>query len=235
MSGKYPGVMTFNWGFVDVRDVARSHILAMTTEKAEGRYLCCNVTVPMQTVVDFLKEKFPNYKGTLPSTKLNNKAGDLIVKMSSYLQDKGTGSYLRTNVGRTFKFDNSKIKKDLGLDFIPVEKSILDTVTYLIEQKHLPDIRPKNSAEDQNMLKELLVKMQDPNTGVEVKDRTWMLMHFKHCFIGSEAVDWLIKNANLKHRTEAVHIGRELVKMGAIQHVVDRHDFADHYYFYVFL
>ncbi|MDX1452834.1 MAG: aldehyde reductase, partial [Oleiphilaceae bacterium] len=39
MSGVYPTIMSVNWGFVDVRDVAKAHVLAMQTPTASGRYL----------------------------------------------------------------------------------------------------------------------------------------------------------------------------------------------------
>lgn len=39
MKGVFPGIMDINWGFVDVRDVAKAHILAMENDTASGRYL----------------------------------------------------------------------------------------------------------------------------------------------------------------------------------------------------
>ena len=37
MKGVFPGIMDINWGFVDVRDVAKAHILAMENDTASGR------------------------------------------------------------------------------------------------------------------------------------------------------------------------------------------------------
>ena len=40
--------------------------------------------------------------------------GDVIVKLGSYLQPKGVGSYLRTHVGRVPRYDTSKIRRELA-------------------------------------------------------------------------------------------------------------------------
>jgi len=232
MSGKYPGVLSLGWGFVDVRDVAKAHILGLTNNSAKGRYLCCNKTMLMNDVVDLLREKYG--KGyPLPTTKLNCAMGDTLVKLTSYFQDAGTASYLRTNVGKVPKFDNSKVQK-LGVEFIDLQKTIFDTVEDLITKGHLPDLRAKTSSEDKELLDNLLKDMKDPTKGVEVKDRKYHLKTYPQCFVGSEAVDWLVKHASLKHRLSAVNLGQQLMNMGAFSHVKDRHDFADEGYFYKF-
>jgi dihydroflavonol-4-reductase len=47
-NGKYPGIFSLGWGFVDVRDVAKAHVLGMQKEDAQGRYLLCNQTILME-------------------------------------------------------------------------------------------------------------------------------------------------------------------------------------------
>jgi dihydroflavonol-4-reductase len=42
MNGELPGIMDLCWGFVDVRDVAKAHILGMERQNASGRYLLVN-------------------------------------------------------------------------------------------------------------------------------------------------------------------------------------------------
>ncbi len=46
VSGMFPGVLSLDYPFVDVRDVARAHRLAMETPEAHGRYLCAAETGP---------------------------------------------------------------------------------------------------------------------------------------------------------------------------------------------
>jgi dihydroflavonol-4-reductase len=96
-----------------------------------------------KSVVALLKENYPEY--SLPTTKLNCKIGDALVKASSYFQDAGTGSYLRTNIGRMALFDNKKIREGLGLEFKELHTTILDTAKDLIAKGHVPP--PKNKGD----------------------------------------------------------------------------------------
>jgi len=76
--------------------------------------------------------------------------------------------------------------------------------------------------------------MQDPNSGVSIKDRRYHLHLYPKSFVGKEAVDWLMAKASLKFRVEAVTIGQQLQKMGVIHPVRDGHEFADEMYLYSF-
>lgn len=63
--------------------------------------------------------------------------GNKLIYLFSYFQPKGTGSYLRSHIGRTIRFDHSKIKKELGIKFISFEQSINETIQNLIHWGHL--------------------------------------------------------------------------------------------------
>ncbi len=137
MTGVYPGIMDINWGFVDVRDVAKAHILAMETAEASGRYLCAAESMQMRELVALLKSSgFSNYP--LPKLDFSGSAGTLLMKVLSYTQPKHTGKYIRTNIGRTMRYDNSKIRRELGISFMDIKKSILETVQDLLKWGHLP-------------------------------------------------------------------------------------------------
>jgi len=136
LKGTYPGVMNLVWGFVDVRDVAEAHVRAMQVPTAKGRYLCANQNVNMRELVELLAQR--GYSGyALPSRGLDCALGDYAVKMMSYLQPKGVGVYLRTNVGRIPLFDNTKIRRDLGIEFRDVHQTILETMDDLKKWGHL--------------------------------------------------------------------------------------------------
>jgi len=49
--------------------------------------------------------------------------------------------------------------------------------------------------------------------GVEVKNRTWHLKKYKMCFVGSEAVDWLVKEMPSWSREKAVHFGTHVIRI----------------------
>jgi dihydroflavonol-4-reductase len=136
MAGQYPAIMNLSWVFVDVRDVAKAHALAMTRQEASGRYLCANSTLSMRKIVQLLKRNgYSDF--AFPRIELTSKLADAFVRAASYTYPRGTGSYLRTHIGKAMRFDNQKIQGELGIEFIPVEQSVLDTVEDLLRWGHL--------------------------------------------------------------------------------------------------
>ncbi|MGK7902590.1 MAG: mechanosensitive ion channel domain-containing protein [Hormoscilla sp.] len=75
-------------------------------------------------------------------------------------------------------------------------------------------------------------QMRGPE-GVEIKDRRSGLKLFSKCFVGCEAVDWLMENEKAT-RPEAITIGELMVSEGLIHHVLDEHGFKDEPLFYRF-
>ncbi|HXT09572.1 MAG TPA: NAD-dependent epimerase/dehydratase family protein [Roseiarcus sp.] len=133
--GVYPGVLALNWGFVDVRDVARAHVLALETPSAQGRYLCAGDILTMRETVAALREALPQAK--LPSLPLDNFAGTTMVKLGSYMQPAGVGSFLRSHIGRKLRYDNAKIRRDLGLSFRPARAAIAEAAADLVKWRHI--------------------------------------------------------------------------------------------------
>jgi len=137
VSKGYPGVVDLAWGFVDVRDVALAHLLAMTTPKASGRYVCAAQTLHLRDVVALLDKHGLGARYKLPRRDLSGPIGRLLVRLGSWFQPSGVGSYLRSHIGRRPAFDNGKIKRELGLTFRNVERSLLDTAQDLERWGHL--------------------------------------------------------------------------------------------------
>ena len=136
VKGTYPGILALTWGFVDVRDVALAHVLALETRQAAGRYLCAGNTITMREVVSLLRGL--NVTGArLPSLGLDNAVGSVAVKLMSYTQPGGVGSYLRSHVGRVPRYDTSKIQRDLGLSFRDIRRSIADAVADMSRWGHV--------------------------------------------------------------------------------------------------
>lgn len=139
LMGEYPGILSLTWGFVDVRDVATAHVRAIEVPEASGRHVCAGETVPMRDVVRILRDGgYGDHK--LPRLPLDHAVGRRIVWFASWAQPKGTGTYLRTHLGRTPRFDNSKIRLELGVTFRPAAESILDTAADLRRWGHLDQV-----------------------------------------------------------------------------------------------
>ncbi|OQR90314.1 hypothetical protein ACHHYP_05632, partial [Achlya hypogyna] len=63
--------------------------------------------------------------------------------------------------------------------------------------------------------------------GVDIKNRRVNLRTYDLCFVGSEAVTWLVANGHAPTREAAVELGRNLVCGGLINHVSDSEHFQD--------
>jgi len=134
LDGKFPGIMKIGWGFVDVRDVAAAHVLVIQKKEAAGRYVCANRTMWMKEVCELLRNRYPNYP--IPKFDLACSFGNVAVLLGSYFEKGGTGSYIRTNLGKFPQFDHSKIM-NLGLEFRDLNQTIFDTCDDLIGKGHI--------------------------------------------------------------------------------------------------
>lgn len=136
MNSVYPGILDMNWGFVDVRDTAKAHILAMKKNSACGRYLCSAEVMDMRELVELLSlSEYGNYP--LPKRDLSGRFGTVLMTALSWTLPRDTGTYIRTHIGRSIRYGCSKIEQDLGIDFRPVRESILEAVADMISKGHL--------------------------------------------------------------------------------------------------
>ncbi|ETO16905.1 MscS Mechanosensitive ion channel [Reticulomyxa filosa] len=74
--------------------------------------------------------------------------------------------------------------------------------------------------------------------GLEVKNRKWWLHTYPNCWIGSEAVKWMLSHKDeleISNEAEALALGNLLMKKGKIQHVVREHQYKNGYLFYQFV
>jgi dihydroflavonol-4-reductase len=134
--GAYPGIMALEWGFVDVRDVADAHVRAIDAPNASGRYICAAGNRDMEEIVNLIRNAGASPK-KLPTMKLVGEFGTALMKLASYFQPAGIGSYLRTHLGRSPRFDNAKIRRELGVSFRDVDTTLTETVQDLIRLGHI--------------------------------------------------------------------------------------------------
>ena len=131
--------MTFNGGLniVDVRDVARGHLLAAQKGKTGEIYILGNQNI---TIDDFMAMVYqalgrkPYYLPKIPTTLLKGgtyalrKWADHVshkIPLSTPVEVKYASNYLF--------FDNSKAATELGLKFRPVADSIKDAIEWFTE------------------------------------------------------------------------------------------------------
>ena len=117
-------------GLVDVRDVAMAHVKAGFTPEAKGRYITSGHNTDFlemgTTLLPKYGDKFPLPKKALPKWLLM-----IVGPMTNKLF---TRKFIRNNVNIPWKADNSKIKKDLGIEFRPMKETMEDSFQVLIDQ-----------------------------------------------------------------------------------------------------
>ncbi|KAF4624136.1 hypothetical protein G7Y89_g14037 [Cudoniella acicularis] len=97
------------FSFADVRDVGEVHARAYESLEAAGqRYLCASSGYTYQQVADIIRKDFPEKRDLCPEGTPNAPYPDV------------------------YKVDNSKVKKDLGMEFRPLQTTIHDMVAQFI-------------------------------------------------------------------------------------------------------
>lgn len=107
-------VPAFRGGYVDVRDVAKAHLMAFEKPISNKRLLLNAGRVCGQDVLDVLNEDFPELKGKIP------------------VGEKGAGKAIAESL---CKIVNDDTKKILGFQFIDLKTSVDDTVQQILDVK----------------------------------------------------------------------------------------------------
>nr|7XPM_A Chain A, A64 [Escherichia coli] len=102
--------------FIDVRDVAKAHVLAFQKDELIGkRLLLSNGPFSKQDIVNILNKDFPQLKGKIPPA------------------DPDTDAQKNNTTG--CKIDNEKTKKLLGFEFKSFEETVYDTVHQILKKE----------------------------------------------------------------------------------------------------
>jgi len=121
MLGGMPGVPKLGFSFVDVRDVAELHCLAMTAPEAGGeRFIAVDRFLWMSEVGAVLRERLGERARKVPTRTVPN----LLVRGMS-LFDASVRSVV-SDLGQKVTYSNEKAKTRLGWAPRPVEDSIAD-------------------------------------------------------------------------------------------------------------
>ncbi|KAI6205698.1 hypothetical protein M3Y94_00821900 [Aphelenchoides besseyi] len=131
-----PGIPPLHMGMVDVRDVARAHILAMQRPETDGeRILITTESWWFKKICAVLSEEFKSQGYIIPFLPVPYP----FVWLYSFISVEAKASLCRLN--RKVVFDNEKSKKLLGLEYRDVRDSIISGAYSLIER----DLVPKKS------------------------------------------------------------------------------------------
>ena len=125
------GVPKLGVGVVDVRDVAEAHYLAGYTPEAQGRYITSahnSTFLELGTVLlPKFGDRYPLPKKALPKWLLM-----IVGPMTNKLF---TRRFIRNNVNIPWKANNSKIKKELGINFRPLQTTMEDAFQVLVDNE----------------------------------------------------------------------------------------------------
>jgi hypothetical protein len=82
-------------------------------------------------------------------------------------------------------------------------------------------------------IRQLALQMRSPESGLEIKTRRYKIKLYHRCFLGNEAIDWIVKQSKVS-RSDALLIGQKMIDKKIFHHLVDEHGFKDEPLFYRF-
>ncbi|MTI32064.1 SDR family oxidoreductase [Xanthovirga aplysinae] len=125
-SGKFRmGLPHLCFGIVDVRDVAKAHLQAGFLPQASGRHITVAESMATLEMASLLGKTFGD-KYSLPKSYLPK----FLIYLFGPLQG-FTWKYVKRNVGYSLNFDNSYSKKDLQMEYLPVEQTLVEHLRQL--------------------------------------------------------------------------------------------------------
>lgn len=118
MTGKVPAAPPMNLPLVDVRDVARMHVAAISAEAAKGeRFAAASATLRFVELGRVLKDWDSSLKA--PTSEMSNW---LVRIMALFVPDLKP---VLANLGRNLAVSGAKAEKVFGFTFIPVEQALI--------------------------------------------------------------------------------------------------------------
>ncbi|MCR9136165.1 MAG: aldehyde reductase [Alphaproteobacteria bacterium] len=123
------GVPPFQIGMVDVRDVAEAHMRAAFLEDAEGRYIVFGDSHSLLEVAQMLQS---GIGGTWPFP--SRSMPKWLVWLIGPMVDKQiTRPMVAKNMGYPWHADNSRSKRELGIEYGPVSTAVTDMFQQMVD------------------------------------------------------------------------------------------------------
>ncbi len=128
LSGKDPAVPPIGFPVVDVRDVAEMHLRALQKPETAGkRYLAVAGPMWMQEMTQALKDTWPDRK--IPTRK----APAWLMRVLALFD--GEIRAILPSLGRIERADNTRAREEMGMVFVPPKEALLQTATYLVDNR----------------------------------------------------------------------------------------------------
>ncbi len=126
IQGKFAtGAPALSFGFVDVRDIAKAHILAAENPATTGRHIISERCMSVMDLTKMIENEFPK-KFKLPKMKAP--------KVLMYVLGPLFGlsaKFVSKNIGFPIALDNSKSIQNLGLKYTPINQSINEMISQM--------------------------------------------------------------------------------------------------------
>lgn len=130
IGGKYRmGVPDLQFGFVDVRDVAKAHVLALENENAIGRHILVSRVADFLTLANIVEHGFQG------KFKLPQKIVPKILMLPVGWIFGFSPKFVLRNVGCKIKVSNKRSIEELGLKYTDLDVTISDMVKQMISKK----------------------------------------------------------------------------------------------------
>lgn len=131
LNGKYSsGIPLLYFGFVDVRDCAKAHVLALENDTCKGRHICVGENSNMLEVAKVIKKEYGD-RFKISRNKLPN----FLIYIFGPIFSGLSWNYLKKNLNIPIYFNNDKIKKSLNLSFRPLSETVIDHVKQILEDE----------------------------------------------------------------------------------------------------
>lgn len=133
--GRLPGIVPGSFSLVDARDVAEAQIGAATSGRRGERYLAAGRHITMGELVPLIgrvaQVKTPTRKIPFPALYTIAAAQEVYARLTGkpILLSLANVRLMRREAGRSH-FDHSKSKRELALQFRPMEETIRDTIAW---------------------------------------------------------------------------------------------------------
>ena len=128
LAAKDPAMPDLSFPLVDVRDVAAMHVRCIDRPATFGqRYLAAAGTYSFVQIARTLKAAFPNRK------LVTRQAPNFLIHFLGLFD--GQIKSIIPMLSKQMSFNASKATRDLGIDFIDPATSLVETATFLLNEK----------------------------------------------------------------------------------------------------